>query len=159
MREGELPAGQFAALAPRLLKRGWHVQWYARHADLTGIAALHRGSELTCVLDHLAGFVTGVAADDPAWRAVAELAAQGAWIKVSGLYRLNSQPPYAGLVPHIRRLAGLFDGRMVWGSDWPHTQFAPEALPSYDSTWQPIVEAISHDAAEGLRRSQPALYR
>lgn len=157
--ESRVPARQFGGLAPRLLERGWHVQWYARHTDLKAIAALHRDSGLACVLDHLAGFDAHLAADGPSWRAIEDLAAQGAWIKVSGLYRLNAQPPYAELVPRIRRLAGLFGERIVWGSDWPHTLFPPDALPSYDSTWQPLVEAIGLDAADAIRRTQPAPYR
>jgi predicted TIM-barrel fold metal-dependent hydrolase len=154
-----VPADQFAALAPRLRQRGWHVQWYARHPDLPGIAALHRDSALTCVLDHLAGVDADVSASSPSWRALEGLADQGAWIKVSGLYRLNAQAPYAELVPRVRRLAGMFGERMVWGSDWPHTSFAPDALPPYGSTWQPLVEALGQDAAQALRRRPPALYR
>jgi predicted TIM-barrel fold metal-dependent hydrolase len=64
--EGATPAARFAALAPRLRRRGWHLQWYAAAADLPGIAELHRDSGLTCVLDHLAGFGARVASDDPA---------------------------------------------------------------------------------------------
>lgn len=157
--ERTTPARRFAALAPRLRQRGWHVQWFANAAALPSIVELHRDSGLTCVLDHLAGFGARVAIDDPAWQAVEALAAQGAWLKLSGWYRLDAQAPYAALVPTIRRLAGLFGARMVWGSDWPHTMFAPDAMPSYDSTWQPVVEAIGRDAAEALRRPEPAIYR
>lgn len=157
--ESATPAQRFAALSPRLRQRGWHVQWYASAAALPCLAELHRDSGLTCVLDHLAGFGTRVATDDPAWQAVEALAAQGAWLKLSGWYRLDAQPPYTVLVPRIRRLAALFGTRMVWGSDWPHTMFAPDAMPSYVSTWRPVVEAIGRDAAEALRRRQPAIYR
>lgn len=156
--ESGLPAKQFTTLAPRLLDLGWHVQWYARHIDLPGIAALHRASGVTCVLDHLAGFDEAVATDAPSWRAVEALAAQGAWIKASGFYRLKARAPYVDLLPRMGRLAGLFGGHLVWGSDWPHTQFAPDALPSYESTWQPLVAAIGQDAASALRRTPPAIY-
>jgi predicted TIM-barrel fold metal-dependent hydrolase len=152
------PARRLAALAPRLRQRGWHVQWYARAAELPSIAELHRDSGLTCVLDHLAGFGAQVAIDDPAWQAAEALAAQGAWLKLSGWYRLDAQAPYADLVHRIRRLATVFGARMVWGSDWPHTMFAPDDMPSYHSTWLPVVESIGHDAAEALRRREPAIY-
>ncbi len=157
--ESAAPARRFAALAPRLRQRGWHLQWYASAAELPSVAALHRDSGVTCVLDHLAGFGTRVAIDDPAWQAAEALAAQGAWLKLSGWYRLDAQPPYTDLVPQIRRLAGLFGARMVWGSDWPHTMFATDAMPSYDSTWKPVVEALGRDAADALRRRQPTIYR
>lgn len=156
--ESAPPTRRLAALAPRLRRLGWHVQWYARPADLPGIAEAHRECGLTCVLDHLAGFGADRSADDAAWRAVQALAAQGAWIKLSGWYRLGARPPYDALVPHIHRLAPLFDRRMVWGSDWPHTMFDPQAMPSYASTWQPVLDALGAEAAEALRRTRPALY-
>lgn len=157
--ERTVPARRFAALAPRLRRRGWHVQWYAGAADLPSVAELHRDSGLTCVLDHLAGFGANVAIDDPAWQVAEALAAQGAWLKLSGWYRLDSQAPYTELLPRVRRLAAIFGARMVWGSDWPHTMFASDAMPSYDSTWRPVVEAFGRDAAEALRRRGPAIYQ
>jgi len=152
------PGPRFSALAPRLRRRGWHVQWYTRAAELPRVAELHRDSGLTCVLDHLAGFGMHVAIDDPGWQAVEDLAAQGAWLKLSGWYRLDAQAPYTVLVPQIRRLAGLFSVRMVWGSDWPHTMFAADSLPSYGITWAPVIEALGRDGAEELQKRRPAIY-
>ena len=157
--ESAPPEHRFKLLAPRLRRLGWHVQWYASPEHLPAIARLHRDSGLTCVLDHLAGLGAAVGADAAAWRAVEALAREGAWIKLSGWYRLDAWEPYAELLPHLRRLGGLFDERMVWGSDWPHTMFAPEAMPSYESTWQPVPEALGHDAARALRHRHPAIYR
>ncbi len=156
--ERAAPGPRFSALAPRLRRRGWHVQWYTRAAELPRVAELHRDSGLTCVLDHLAGFGTHVAIDDPDWQAVEDLAAQGAWLKLSGWYRLGAQAPYTVLVPQIRRLAGLFGVRMVWGSDWPHTMFAADSLPSYGTTWAPVIEALGRDDADAMRQRQPAIY-
>ena len=152
------PEQRFAALAPRLRQREWHVQWYVGVDHLATVAALHRGSGLTCVLDHLAGFGAGVKRDAPAWQAIEDLAAQGAWLKLSGWYRLQARAPYTELAPQIRRLAGLFGERMVWGSDWPHTMFAANEMPSYGSTWQPVEEALGREAAGALRQRHPALY-
>jgi predicted TIM-barrel fold metal-dependent hydrolase len=157
--ESTAPARRFAELAPRLRQRDWHVQWYASAAELPRVVELHRGSGLVCVLDHLGGLGADVAIDQPAWQAAETLAAMGAWLKLSGWYRLDAQAPYTDLVPRIRQLAALFGARMVWGSDWPHTMFAPDAMPSYTSTWTPVVEAIGRDSAEALRRREPAIYQ
>jgi predicted TIM-barrel fold metal-dependent hydrolase len=153
------PMQGFATLAPRLRKRNWHVQWYVGTEHLSTVAALHRDSGVTCVLDHLAGIHAGVAAGDPAWRFIEDLAMQGAWIKLSGWYRLNAREPYSELVPQVRRLAALFRERMVWGSDWPHTMFKADALPSYESTWHPVEVALGVEAAHALRCAQPGVYR
>ena len=156
--DGRDPAQRYAALEPRLRRLGWHLQWYTNAGQLPRIAELHRASNVTCVLDHLAGFGAHVADDHPAWRAAELLAARGAWLKLSGWYRLDAQAPYASLVPRIRRLANLFGDRLVWGSDWPHTLFTPDAMPPYAQTWQPVVDALGGKAAQDLRGRHPAIY-
>jgi predicted TIM-barrel fold metal-dependent hydrolase len=156
--EGVDPALRFEALEPRLRRLGWHLQWYAHAEQLPRIAELHGNSDVTCVLDHLAGFHLRIADDHPAWRSVQALALRGAWLKLSGWYRLGVMAPYARLAPRIRRLADLFGPRMVWGSDWPHTTFAPDAMPHYADTWQPVVGALGLEAARALRQRLPPIY-
>jgi predicted TIM-barrel fold metal-dependent hydrolase len=139
-------ASTFNQLAPRLRALGWHVQWYPRPDDLPTIAALHASKHargLVAVLDHLAGMHAGLPADDVAWEVLAGLAQAGAWLKLSGWYRLHCGAPYEALDASIRRIAGLFGPHLVWGSDWPHTSFAHDALPPYDSTWQPVNRALA----------------
>ena len=151
-------AARFAAIAPSLRRHGWHLQWYARPEHLSEVARLHRDSGVTCVLDHLAGFGLDVSADDPAWVPLGALARQGAWIKLSGWYRLRASEPYAELMPQVRRVCDLFGERIVWGSDWPHTLFAPDAIPSYESTWRPVAEALGREGAERILRRVPSIY-
>ncbi len=148
----------FRTLAPRLKARGWHVQWYARHDQLATIADLHEGSGLTAVLDHLAGLHAGVGEDDPAWNALQRLAGQGAWVKLSGWYRLHASAPYDELHNHIRQVAGIAGDQLVWGSDWPHTAFPPDALPPYASVWHPVVQALGENRAAAVRAAGALLY-
>lgn len=151
-------AARFAAIAPKLRRHGWHMQWYVGPERLSEVATLHRDSGVTCVLDHLAGIGAGIAADDPAWACLRTLAQQGAWIKLSGWYRLGASEPYAELMPQVGRLFGLFGERIVWGSDWPHTMFPADSMPSYGSTWRPVAEALGREAAEAVLRRVPAIY-
>lgn len=151
-------AADLRALAPRLRERGWHVQWYAPTEVLPRLAALQAETGLRFVLDHLAGLHDRLHDDDPAWPAVQALADAGAWVKLSGWYRLGTAAPYTSLQPVVLRLAAMFGARTVWGSDWPHTSFAPDRLPSYESTLFPLraalqeeaVAAILHDHARSL---------
>lgn len=156
--EGPQVAQRFAALEPCLRRMGWHLQWYTDAERLAQVAELHRSSRIPCVLDHLAGLGAQVPDDHPAWPAVQRLAEGGAWLKLSGWYRLGARAPYAELVPRIRRLAAWFGERLLWGSDWPHTLFPPEAMPAYAETWQPVVQALGEHAALALRTRRPALY-
>lgn len=148
----------FRALAPRLKARGWHVQWYAKADQLAAIADLHDGSGLIAVLDHLAGLHPGIDADDPAWTALQRLAGQGAWIKLSGWYRLQACEPYDALYETIRRAAILMGERLVWGSDWPHTTFKHDALPAYESVWQPVVQTLGQSRAAAVQAAGALLY-
>jgi predicted TIM-barrel fold metal-dependent hydrolase len=138
--------------APALRKRGWHVQWYVHAEALPRLVTWQADTGLPFVLDHLAGLHASIKADDPAWAATQALADGGAWIKLSGWYRLKSIAPcgsdYAALHPTIQRVAAMFGRHMVWGSDWPHTGFAADNLPSYDSNLQPVRAALSHAALE-----------
>lgn len=154
---GNGPAA-FRALAPRLKALGWHVQWYAGADQLAAIADLHQGSGLTAVLDHLAGLHAGIGTDDPAWAALQRLADQGAWVKLSGWYRLQATAPYDVLHAHIQHVAQTLGDRLVWGSDWPHTAFHQDALPPYDSVWHPVVQALGAPRAATVRAAGALLY-
>lgn len=150
---------RFDLLAPMLIERGWHLEWFARAEQLPAIAARHAGNGPVCVLDHLAGLHAAIGDDDPAWRALGSLADAGAWLKLSGWYRLGSSEPYGNLVPVIRGVAAIFGDHMVWGSDWPHTQFSSDRLPAYRSTWAPVEAALGPAAAADLLFRHAAIYR
>jgi predicted TIM-barrel fold metal-dependent hydrolase len=141
--------------APALRQHGWHVQWYVHAAALPRLAVWQAETGLRFVLDHLAGLHASLNADDPAWAAAQALAHGGAWVKLSGWYRLQASAPcgtaphrtdYAALHPHIQRAAAMFGRNTVWGSDWPHTSFAPDSLPAYDSNLQPVRAVLGHAA-------------
>lgn len=151
-------AAGFRALAPRLKARGWHVQWYARGEQLETIADLHEGTGLVPVLDHLAGLHAGIRSPDPIWSALRRLADQGAWVKLSGWYRLQAHAPYDMLMEPIRQVASILGSRLVWGSDWPHTAFANDALPPYESVWHPVVQALGEERAGSVLQAGTTLY-
>ena len=156
-------AADLARLAPQLRARGWHVQWYTSAERLPQLAAWQSQTGLRFVLDHLAGLNAGLVDanpdTDPAWQAAQALADGGAWIKLSGWYRLGASAPYAALEPAIRRVATMFGPRMVWGSDWPHTSFAADRLPAYESNLEPVRAALGEAALlRVLRGNARSLY-
>lgn len=156
-REDVPPA--LAGLAPRLRGRGWHVQWYVKPSDLPQLVRLQADCGLVFVLDHLAGMTPAHIDDAEAWLALETLRRHGAWIKLSGWYRLQAEAPYGALQPLVRRMVSTFGTHMVWGSDWPHTSFAPHEVPAYASLWQPVVRALGDDAAHTVRLAGARLYK
>lgn len=144
-------------LAPRLRARGWHVQWYVQADDLPRLLPWQATTGLRFVLDHLAGLHARLPEDHPAWDSAQALADAGAWLKLSGWYRLQAAAPYAALLPTIGRAAALFGSRTVWGSDWPHTSFAPDQMPGYASTLGPARGGLAGSAFHALLQTQPPL--
>jgi predicted TIM-barrel fold metal-dependent hydrolase len=144
------------ALAPRIAERGWHAQWYVRARELPQLVALQRRTGLTFVLDHLAGIAAGAPGAAAHWKALAELAARGAWLKLSGWYRLGCSEPYAEMVPLIQRAATLFGGRLVWGSDWPHTSVPYERASRHASLLEPVRIALGEAATQAILDIHPA---
>jgi predicted TIM-barrel fold metal-dependent hydrolase len=137
-------------LAPRLRERGWHAQWYVPAHELPRLVGWQAQTGLRFVLDHLAGLGADVAEAHPAWAAARALADAGAWVKLSGWYRLGATAPYVELRHPIERVAALFGTHMVWGSDWPHTSFSEASTPDYASTLAPVREALGAQRLHGL---------
>lgn len=126
------------AWAPRLRALGWHVQWYAHGDQLGQIVKWQAQHGLTCVLDHVAGMHIRFAGDTSAWANLRALARAGAWIKLSGWYRLGLEAPYALEALRLSEISDLFGANTIWGSDWPHTSFALGDAPKYAQVWQPL---------------------
>ena len=147
-------------LAPRLRARGWFAQWYLGPAQWLAVARWSARQRILPVLDHLAGVTPTVWAAGGAARALAPLADAGGWLKLSGWYRLQAEPPYDALLPAVQGLHRVFDGRCLWGSDWPHTRFmepdASAAPPVYASLLAPLQAALGPAAAQAVLHHMPA---
>jgi len=112
---------------------GWHLQVHvdlARQPDALGV--LGDAPEFPVVIDHMGKL-------PPATRRhqlMARLAAGACWVKLSAPYRVSRQPsPHADLTPLVRALADANPQRVLWGSDWPHTELhqgTPSAGPLAD---------------------------
>ena len=75
------------------------------------------------VIDHL-GFIPLA---DGAWRqhlpALQRLADHaGGYIKLTAPYRLTRERGYAGFAEVVQALAASHPEKLLWGSDWPHTE-------------------------------------
>jgi predicted TIM-barrel fold metal-dependent hydrolase len=141
-------------LAQVLRELGWHAQWYATAAQLPLLAELHERSAVPFVLDHLAGITPATA--DRGWPALTRLAERGAWVKLSGWYRLGCDAPYSPLVPLIARVADLFGERLIWGSDWPHTSLPRTTASRHASLLAPVRAALGDAALARILDDNPA---
>lgn len=109
---------------------GWHVEL---HRGVEDIPALIRGlMPFGCkiVVDHFGRPNARLGIDHPAFQSLLECGLSGrVWVKVSAIYRLGGTAEQnAGFAKAALRLLIKCFGlnRLVWGSDWPHTQHESE---------------------------------
>lgn len=106
---------------------GWHVEVHAQAARLHRIVAPLVEAEVDVVVDHFGRPDPDLGASDPGFQRLLELAAtRRVWVKISGAYR--NWPDGAAANADTREAFALLKEafgvhRLMWGSDWPHTQF------------------------------------
>jgi predicted TIM-barrel fold metal-dependent hydrolase len=111
------------------LEMGWHLQLMV-DADKLGDDALRLSRlRIPVVIDHMGHFgVSGVSGvDAPGFaegmQTMQSLLRDGAWVKLSGAYRLSEQADYRDVASIARPLLEAAPERCVWGSDWPQTNY------------------------------------
>jgi predicted TIM-barrel fold metal-dependent hydrolase len=145
-----LPIPDFAhaewqGLFARVRALDWHVELHRESRDLplAGRAILDAGCKL--VVDHF-GRPGPAPGDDEGFGWLLQSASSGrVWVKLSAAYRnWADQRSDAARAAAQALLQALGAGRLLWGSDWPHTQH--QHLADYGSTqaaladWVPDVE-------------------
>lgn len=120
----DLAAPQWSRLFADVAARGWQieVQSHARQLATLAPQLLQTGAHV--VLDHYALPDEALGVRDPAFAAVLRLGGSARlWVKLSAPYRSGAAGERfaRAAYPLLRQAIGL--DRLVWGSDWPHTQF------------------------------------
>jgi predicted TIM-barrel fold metal-dependent hydrolase len=146
-----LPIPDFALaewqhLFERVRALDWHVELHRESRDLplAGQPILDAGCKL--VVDHF-GRPGPAPGDDAGFAWLLESGATGrVWVKLSAAYRSWPDPRGSAARDAAQALLqALGAGRLLWGSDWPHTQH--QDLADYASTqaaladWVPDAEA------------------
>lgn len=100
------------------LDMGWHLQFLLDVRALPGVLATRLSRlRVPFVVDHMGHFPADPA--EPGFQNLLSLVRDGAWVKLSGAYRLASEP-WQATIPLARALHAAAPDRCVWGSDWPH---------------------------------------
>jgi predicted TIM-barrel fold metal-dependent hydrolase len=111
-----------AELLAKVGPLGWSVQFQVRAEQLADVAALEHG-EVPLVLDHLAFIRFGEADTGERLDALRRLLDRpNVYTKISAPYRLTADADYADVGAAIAALAASHSHRLLWGSDWPHTE-------------------------------------
>jgi predicted TIM-barrel fold metal-dependent hydrolase len=138
---------------------GWQIELQRRAADLPPLISRLRAHDLTIVLDHFALPDAVLGITDSAFAEVLRLGSSGrVWVKLSGAYRNgpHGRSFARAAYPQLAKAFGV--ERLMWGSDWPHTQF--EAAETYAAN-RAFLDALIPDECERARvlEAPRALFR
>jgi len=112
------------ALLANLKSANWQVEIQRNASDLVGLVPKLLDAGVSVVLDHYTLPDPKLGVDDPAFQSVLKFGATGrVWVKISAPYRNgpNGEAFAKQAYPLLRAAFGL--DHLLWGSDWPHTQF------------------------------------
>jgi len=122
----DLAAAPWPGFLARLKELNWLVEVQREARDLPRVVGPLLAADLKVVVNHFGRPDPGLGVDDPGFRYLLEQAAtRRLWIKLSGAYRNGPE----GIGDEIAReaapllLKAFGPERLLWGSDWPHTQF------------------------------------
>lgn len=139
----------------------WHVELHRQVVDLPGLIRQLLPYGIKLVIDHFGRPDARLGVNQPGFPELLELGQNGQiWMKVSGIYRLEGTAQQN--LEFARSALVLLEQnfgpeRLVWGSDWPHTQH--EGSVSYATVQQQLqalqcspqqMRALLVDAPRGL---------
>lgn len=121
-------------LAARIAPLGWHLQLATAGETLAGIVPLLQNLPVPLVLDHFGGCDLSQGLGGAGCQALLQLVEQGAWVKMSGAYRIAGAP-WDATIPLAQRLIATAPERLLWASDWPHVALTDQAqMPATEAT-------------------------
>jgi predicted TIM-barrel fold metal-dependent hydrolase len=126
--DAQAVSAALAYWADRLAALHWHIQIYASLDALMAIYPVLKNLNVPIVLDHFAMVQSSTALDDARFSAVQSLVQSGrAYVKLSAPYRIQPSAHEApDAVAHIAQsYIQANPERVLWGSDWPHTNREP----------------------------------
>ncbi|MBC3362297.1 amidohydrolase family protein [Pseudomonas sp. SWRI154] len=127
---------------------GWHVELHAPVNELSALIGQLMPFGVQVVIDHFGRPDARLGLDQPGFAEMLELGTGGqVWMKVSGIYRLAGTDREN--LEFARSALALLEQslgprRLVWGSDWPHTQY--EGNVGFDTVMQQLhaLEGSAH---------------
>jgi predicted TIM-barrel fold metal-dependent hydrolase len=101
--------------------QGWHLQLFIDAAVLAEYGTALSGLGVQLIFDHMGHRPAKNGVRDPGFQNLLAMVRDGAWVKLSGAYRVTSEGfPYTDTIPMARALVEAAPDRCVWGSDWPN---------------------------------------
>jgi predicted TIM-barrel fold metal-dependent hydrolase len=158
----QLTAPDWQRLFARVNALGWHVEVHREAVDLHAVVGPLLEQGCTVVVDHFGRPDPHTAAGDPGFKYLLSVGATGrVWVKLSAAYRsaVNDDGTALGMSLASQILDAYTPDRLVWGSDWPHTQH--QHIVDYDAARRALDQWVPDGAQREsiLTSSARTLYR
>jgi predicted TIM-barrel fold metal-dependent hydrolase len=149
---GSFDEARFRHVVSRVEALGWAVDLHMDSTFLAPHAELIRRLALPVVIDHFAGVRSQTGEDSAAFKVLYDLMGeQHLWLKISGTDRLMARGArYAEVVPMAQALIARAPDRIVWGTDWPHSNLHEPGTVPNDGDLMSMLADFAPDA--GVRR-------
>ncbi|WP_226507350.1 MULTISPECIES: amidohydrolase [Pseudomonas] len=139
----DLGSEEWRPLLEQVAALGWHVELHRQIEDIPALVAALKPYGLKIVVDHFGRPHAAFGVAHPTFKALLALGGGDVWVKISGVYRLGgtdsenlafAQAAIPLLIEHFGT------ERLMWGSDWPHTQFEDQV--SYASQFELLAQLV-----------------
>ena len=112
---------EIIALSKRLEPLGMHLQLQLHASFAKELMPILKQSPVPVVMDHMGRVDAKLGIEHEHFQDYCRLLElPGFMVKVSGIDRIDAQPPYSLGIPFANYLVRRFTEKCVWGSDWPH---------------------------------------
>jgi 2-pyrone-4,6-dicarboxylate lactonase len=138
-RDPKDAAALMRAFDKRLAPIGWHVQIYTVLPVIERLVDTIADMKVPVVVDHFGMPDIGPSGYPKGFAALVDLArARKIYVKLSAPYRFSRKQDYSDTTPLAQTLIYAARDRMLWGSDWPHTQQIKGRRPTEETPFSTI---------------------
>jgi 2-pyrone-4,6-dicarboxylate lactonase len=138
---------------------GWSMDLHIDTKNLLAQERRLRAMPVPVVIDHIARIKPAEGLNQPAFQLLLDLLkGERVWVKVSGADKICNTKvhsyvglPFVEVIPFARAVIAARPDRVIWGSDWPHSNnFVPGHTPN-DGDLVDLLAEFTSDA--GVRRN------
>ena len=150
---GNVQLDVFDRCVENIAALGWSVDLHIDPKNLLDQEKRIRALPIPVVIDHIARIKPQAGLSQPAFQLLLDLLkGKHVWVKVSGADKIcNTQVhsyfglPFTEVIPFARTVIDAAPDRVIWGTDWPHSNnFAPGHTPN-DGDLVDLLAAFAPD--------------
>lgn len=137
---------------------GWHIQLQVQLAHTPDLAGIVAGCPVPVVIDHFGFPDMSPSGPGRDFASLLTLVEQGrVWVKMSAPYRVSRAGfPYSDTAPMVEALAACRPDRLLWGTDWPHTELWADMPDDADLIDATPIRSLTPDVQRAIFVANPA---